>query len=59
MLALSVVLNGSEAVIAGTVCPLNEKKKKELLEMKQEESREKMKRGYVGMKCVGAADFLL
>lgn len=28
MLALSVVLNGSEAVIAGTVCPLNEKKKK-------------------------------
>lgn len=58
MLALSVVLNGSEAVIAGTVCPLNEKKKK-LLEMKQEESREKMKRGYVGMKCVGAADFLL
>lgn len=27
--------------------------------MKQEESREKMKRGYVGMKCVGAADFLL
>lgn len=27
MLALSAVLNGSEAVIAGTVCPLNEKKK--------------------------------